>query len=305
MPEALRTLYYYLTFACNLRCRHCYVSDRLGDGEHAAVPLVLGRLAWAYAQGARQVVFLGGEPTLHPAYGDLLQAAGRIGYQRLVVDTNGAAGDPLPEHFDLHDRLSIRFGFESIDEEGDLLRGPGVFQQALRCLRRAVAKGVRTEVTYTLHARNAVNLDRVVDLFANEGVQELNFHFASLAGNGSTPSWLELDPAMILQVQQELAFLCRSGPIPLRYPRLLVPRGEWVAQLEEGMNCRRAHDQVLLILPQGEVYHCPLEIMGGEAKPFSAEEYRSSGCPLAWRLLPRGVPDGYRMSCISWKEGPA
>jgi hypothetical protein len=63
------------------------------------------------------------------------------------------------------------------------------------------------------------------------------------------------------------------------------------------------HPKVLLIFPQGETRRCPLEITAGLVPQLeTADAESSAGCPLSWRLLPDGVPEGYVMTCISWKS---
>lgn len=294
-------IYYYLTFACNLRCLHCYVGDRAAAPTYARPAEVAGDLASRYRTGARQVVFLGGEPTLHPSYERILETAHRIGYTQITVDSNGTSRYPLPASA-LAQRVTVRLGFDGLEAEHDRIRGTGAFREAIRCLRRIVADGGQAAVTITLHSGNAGAIEDMVSCFAREGIREINFHFVSLVGNGSAHPWLGLTPALVLSAQEQLAGLRRACPIPLRYPQLLVTREGLAVAVRQGLRCRLDHDGVRLILPDRRVLRCPLELAGPPPDGAAGQApHTFSGCPLGARLLPQGIPDGYAMTCISWK----
>jgi MoaA/NifB/PqqE/SkfB family radical SAM enzyme len=72
-----------VTFACNERCRFCFVSTHLPPPPD---DLVRGAIAAALDRGGR-VVLSGGEPTLHPRLPDLLELA-RRGRHPVELQTN-------------------------------------------------------------------------------------------------------------------------------------------------------------------------------------------------------------------------
>jgi len=298
----LQRIYYYITLACNLRCAHCYVGDHIGEGRHANAETVLRNLAKYRAQGARELVLLGGEPTLHPAYQRIVIESVRLGYSRLVVDTNGCARSPLVHDPRLAGKLTVRLSFEGIGvAQHDAIRGQGAFSQAIVCLRSARAAGIRTEVTFTVHAGNYGRLRDVVDFFAREQIAELNFHFVSVMGKAAERSTLALSGAMVLAVQEQLDHLRTVATLPLRYPRLLVTEEDWQHELKRGLRCRREARNTLLLLPNESTCHCPLQIPARLGSVCGEQSAPTSGCMLVHRLLPAGVPHGYRATCISWK----
>jgi MoaA/NifB/PqqE/SkfB family radical SAM enzyme len=305
ISPGLQVIYYYITFACNLHCVHCYVGENLSPQSHADTEAVARTLRECHANGARKVVFLGGEPTLHPDYADILAAAAETGYRRIIVDTNGLARNPIVDGADDYlDRLAIRLSFDgATPQTHDAIRGPGAFQGALETLQRLISEDVRIEVTLTLNAINISELDRMIDRFLDEGVREFNFHFVSLMGNASAHRWLGLRPEQIIDAQEMLEEFRQQQVATVRYPQLLVPTKELLRHRDQGYICRMSNPQVLLIFPRGETRRCPLEITAGLApQPLTADTESSTGCPLSWRLLPDGVPEGYVMTCISWKS---
>jgi len=304
ISPGLQVIYYYITFACNLRCLHCYVGENLSPQSHANTEAVTRTLRECHANGARKVVFLGGEPTLHPDYVDILAAAAETGYRRIIVDTNGLARNPIVDGTDYLDRLAVRLSFEgATPKTHDAIRGHGAFQGALETLQRLISEDVRVEVTLTLNAINLSELGRMIDRFLDEGVREFNFHFVSLMGNASVHRWLGLRPEQIIDAQELLKDLRRQKVATVRYPQLLVPSEDLERHRDQGCICRMLHPKVLLIFPQGETRRCPLEITAGLVPQLeTANAESSAGCPLWWRLLPDGVPEGYVMTCISWKS---
>src|SRR5713226_7179053 len=88
--EGLNFLWLEITRRCNLTCEHCYASS--GPG----LPLIerMECADWcqvldeARAVGCRRVQFIGGEPTVHPDLGRLLEHATRVGFRHCEVFTN-------------------------------------------------------------------------------------------------------------------------------------------------------------------------------------------------------------------------
>jgi MoaA/NifB/PqqE/SkfB family radical SAM enzyme len=185
--------------------------------------------------GAREVVFLGGEPTLHPDYPQILAAARQAGFDRIVVDSNGTTGDPRPFIEGFTGPVTIRFSFDGTESVHDALRGTGTFQRTLAALRQVIQAGGQVKATITLHAFNIDLIAGMVSFFSDEGIQELNFHFISWMGNARQTPQLGLTSASILKAQEELEIRHRAGLIPLRYPRLLVPESELQPAISQGL----------------------------------------------------------------------
>jgi MoaA/NifB/PqqE/SkfB family radical SAM enzyme len=119
--------------------------------------------------GAREVVFLGGEPTLHPDYPQILAAARQAGFDRIVVDSNGTTGDPRPFIEGFTGPVTIRFSFDGTESVHDALRGTGTFQRTLAALRQVIQAGGQVKATITLHA---FNIDLIAGMAASSAMKE-------------------------------------------------------------------------------------------------------------------------------------
>ena len=81
---------YYLTAACNYKCRFCY-SRCLGKGAKPLTRDESHKLLGVFqAAGCQKVTFGGGEPTLHLYLSEMITTAKRLGMTTSLV-TNGAA----------------------------------------------------------------------------------------------------------------------------------------------------------------------------------------------------------------------
>src|SRR5262249_54008507 len=71
-----------LTERCNLSCIHCYSSARLDAPRTGAMTLSEweATLVWGRRNGFTHLQFIGGEPTLHPDFPDLLTYAASLGF---------------------------------------------------------------------------------------------------------------------------------------------------------------------------------------------------------------------------------
>ncbi|MGO8791620.1 MAG: radical SAM protein [Terriglobia bacterium] len=303
----LQEIFYYITLVCNLNCRHCYVGTNLAPNTHGDPDLVKRTLARCRLAGATKVTFLGGEPTLHPAYDHLIGEAWDLGFQKIIVDTSGVGRYPVPPNTQVHSRLTMRFSFEGVREAThDAIRGSGNFDRALSCLRRVVNQGITTEITYTINSANYVEVAQAIRFFMAEGISEMNFHFFSATGNGRLAPELALDAGMVMQAQELLNELAEKTKAPIRYPRLLVKKYDLDREIAKGCGCRIVEDKVFLIFPSGETLRCPLEITGTLTHDTSLRDRSSfQGCPLSSKLFLSGVPSAYAMTCISWKNHSA
>src|SRR5579863_2189315 len=84
-----RNVYLYITERCQLRCKHCYMGDRLDRGLKMPWEEIVKTLTTWREMGGSKLTILGGEPTLHPDFIDVIRVAHRLGYEHVITTTNG------------------------------------------------------------------------------------------------------------------------------------------------------------------------------------------------------------------------
>ncbi|MFH1982343.1 MAG: radical SAM protein [Pseudomonadota bacterium] len=256
-------VFFHILTQCNLSCRHCYINP----AQHGRAMLSLGTIdawlaAFAKPQGRANVIFLGGEPTLHPDLAEAVRMARRHGYGSITVDTNG---------YLLHDFIHrvtpaevdfISFSLDGPDPEtNDATRGKGVFDACVRGIRDAVALGFRTSVISTVSRANIAALPRMPALLASLGVMRFFIQVIGLRGASSDagPAAPGAVNAAGLQVTRQawqravppVAAAAAGLGLTVTYPKVYLDTGEL-------FECAGNVADNVFIFPNGRVYRCPL-----------------------------------------------
>lgn len=96
-----------LTHACNRRCKFC-IDYRLGDDAWLSHEALVRALDWAKANGVREVLFIGGEPTLHPQFRLFCEEAKARDFE-LIVTTNLQDTEIVKANLDLVDSWNFSY----------------------------------------------------------------------------------------------------------------------------------------------------------------------------------------------------
>ncbi len=249
-----RNIFFHILTACNLSCRHCYINT----GQHGTNTLARGTIAnWLklFHDPAKSgnLIFLGGEPTLHPDLPFAVQTARDLGYQSITIDTNGFL------HHDLLHRLAPQDAVLSFSLDGptpevnDPLRGSGVFDICTKNIRRAVTKNFETSLIYTVSAKNISHLYKMPELVQGLGVKHFFIQIIGLRGNSaiSPANEMQITPEAWLKTVPSVAKQAAELGLHVIYPKVfLEPREPFV--------CAGEHAENFFIFPNGRVYICPL-----------------------------------------------
>ncbi len=252
-----RNIFLHLLTACNLSCSHCYINPR----EHGSSMLTKEQIkAWIrlFQDPAKQsnIVFLGGEPTMHPdlVYG--IEVAKSLGFA-VTVDTNGFLFHDFlnrvnPDHLDY-----LSFSLDGPDPQtNDPIRGEGVFEVCTNNLRKAAARGINTSLIYTVSTRNIDGLERMTPLLAELGVKRFFIQVIGLRGKSAAESVtinkpLQVEPGTWLDIVPRVAEAAAEKGITVIYPKVFLDK-------EEEFQCAGNVAENFFIFPNGRVYQCPL-----------------------------------------------
>ncbi len=133
-----------LTGKCQLACMHCYAQSG-PDGSHGPMTLIdwKGVIGQAKALGVRGIQFIGGEPTMHPGFVDLLQYAIDAGHG-VEVYSNLVHVDEDLWPLLACERVSIATSYYSPSqrEHGQITRRPRALARTRNNIARAVGLGI-------------------------------------------------------------------------------------------------------------------------------------------------------------------
>ena len=137
----------------------------------------------------------------------------------------------------------------------DPLRGVGVFATCVDNLKRAVAKGFRVSVIYTVSSRNIDHLERMVPLLAELGVKRFFIQVIGLRGKSaiSDPKMenLQVNREQWLAIVPAVARQAAAKGIHVTYPKVFLAP-------DEKFECAGRVAENYFIFPNGRIYQCPL-----------------------------------------------
>jgi len=253
-------LFFHILTRCNLKCRHCYINP----AQHGDVVLPLTTIkAWLDAFGpdseSKNLIFLGGEPTLHPDLPAAVKHARGLGFASITIDTNG---------YLFHDILSkvtpeeVDYFSFSLDGAtpgtNDRIRGSGCHAACLDGIRRAVAAGFTTSLIYTVSRSNIHELMMMPDLLAQLGVARffiqvigLRGKSASAPGAGDALKSPQVSKSQWMDTVIRAARRIADRGITVTYPKVFL-------NPEEKFECAGLVAENYFVFPNGRVYRCPL-----------------------------------------------
>jgi radical SAM protein with 4Fe4S-binding SPASM domain len=173
-----------ITRQCNLRCKHCYVSagfPRSDELPNAAIHEIIDDLA---DMGVWAVAITGGEPTLHPAFADIVIHA----HERdllVGVATNGMfLTEKLLERIP---REGVIISVSIDDLHSDRPTEDNEFLRAASGLELSQSMGFLTNIMTNTHHRNINKLGSLMDWAEQRGISIRSVPFTPLGRGKSHP----------------------------------------------------------------------------------------------------------------------
>ncbi len=183
-----------VTGACNLKCRHCFMSAPHAKHGSPSFEQLRGIAEQLAECGVFHVSLTGGEPLIRE---DLFKLIDLLTEREIAVDTIYTNGWLLDGRFlDKLEKRKLHPSFQlSFDGVGrhDLLRGvPGAEERALNALKLLQERGIFTTVSMCLHRGNRDTLRDTVKLLASLGVKSLKCASAFELGEWMQPEVMDL-----------------------------------------------------------------------------------------------------------------
>ncbi|MEW6259011.1 MAG: radical SAM protein [Thermodesulfobacteriota bacterium] len=247
-------VFFHILTACNLSCKHCYINP----SAHGTRTLPIETIrAWIDLFAARKpsanIIFLGGEPTLHPDLSHAVRHARQRGYQSITIDTNGFLFHDILDKISPDEVDAISFSLDGAEARtNDRLRGKGCFDAVIQGIRKAVAAGFGISVIFTVSSANIHELPRMPALLQSLGVHRFFIQVVGLRGQSASKTetgqteasvWLDNVP----RVAEEAA----ERGITVTYPKVYL-------EPDETFECAGKVADNAFIFPNGRVYRCPL-----------------------------------------------
>jgi MoaA/NifB/PqqE/SkfB family radical SAM enzyme len=248
----------YITAQCNRRCTYCFMPpDFFSSGMRMSVGSFSGVVGWSQRHGVREITLLGGEPSLHPSFADMVRLASGRGMDVRVV-TNGARRFRRLLEEGLVDPVNlsrVAVSMDTLDEElQDKLRGRGALRDAVATIEFLRERGVPFDVNVTAVRAVLDGVGALIDHACQAGCRRVNVHWPSAMGIGrgldadqipDRGEWEELVRWVGSRTEQRPDFF-------VEIERGFLTDGEWLT------GCALTDLSNLQILPDGRAYRCGL-----------------------------------------------
>jgi len=253
-------VFFHILTRCNLRCRYCYINPR----EHGQKTLPIECIEkWLLEvigkKRSANVIFLGGEPTLHPDLPRAVKKARSLGYRSITIDTNGYLFNDILTKISPAELDFLSFSLDGATKKtNDRIRGRGSFDACVKGIRQAVSIGFNTSLIFTVSSENIHELALMTPFLEDLGIDRFFIQTIGLRGNSarqgknkigseklqvSKKKWLDLIP--------EVARNASDRGIITTYPKVYL-------NLKEKFECAGLVADNYFIFPNGRVYRCPL-----------------------------------------------
>lgn len=269
-------IYWYVTFRCNLACKHCWVnsSPTVDTSTDLTTEQMLAAVDRVAEFNPNRVVFTGGEPFVRKDFPQVLRRLNekRIGY---TIETNAMLITPEMAQIvrDARDQGIQSWCAVSLDggtaEAHDWQRGKNSFDLTVRGIKRLVDAGVPVSVQCVINQRNVDTLQELGRKMAEVGVYHLSFVFSNPVGRA-----IEYFDQLALPLEvhnrafENIADVIKlfPGQVTVKVPPATIPphmlerlvppvAGDFDSQVKNTTSCAFP---LLGILPDGQVTICAL-----------------------------------------------
>ena len=248
-------IFFHILTRCNLNCRHCYINPAQHGSNTLPYETIEKWLPTFISDGKEiNVVFLGGEPSLHPELSLCIKKARALGYRSVTVDTNGYLFNDIIAKVTPQEVDYFSFSLDGATEDtNDRIRGRGSFRQCLAGIGQAVSRGFKTSLIYTVSRNNIAELENMPRLLHELGIDRFFIQVIGIRGKAAqrTPQKMQVGRDEWLGVVPEAARAAAALGITATYPKVYLSPAE-------PFECAGRVADNYFIFPNGRVYRCPL-----------------------------------------------
>lgn len=258
-------IYWELTRACELACRHCRAEAipwrdprELSTAEGLAL---LDRLA-AFGPPLPHLVLTGGDPLQRPDLFDLIAAARERGFSvALTPSGTYALTEAVIRRLQAAGVWMLALSLDGATAEGhDALRGvPGSFEATVRAARWARAAGLPVQINTLVCAETVGDLPAMVDRLIELGVARWSLFFLVPTGRGRvlreiSPEESERLMHWLLDLAPQVPFSIKTTEAP-HYRRVAVQRNgkDVPVEIRRGFGVRDGNG-IMFVSHIGEIY---------------------------------------------------
>ncbi|MBW2654827.1 MAG: radical SAM protein [Deltaproteobacteria bacterium] len=247
-------LFFHILTKCNLSCTHCYINKN----QHGANTLDIETIQnWLtlFSKKARQtnIIFLGGEPTLHPDLYLAVKEANRLGFKSITIDTNGYLFHDILDKISCDDIDFLSFSLDGATRKtNDAIRGKGSYDKVMEGIQKALSKNFSCSMIYTVSDMNIHELELMPNIVKHLGIKRFFIQVIGMRGKSSEPNGKhQVSKETWLSTIPKVAEAIADHGIIVTYPKVFLAKNEI-------FQCAGNVADNYFIFPNGRVYQCPI-----------------------------------------------
>jgi radical SAM protein with 4Fe4S-binding SPASM domain len=181
-----------LTWACNLRCIHCYLSDNDKNRYRNITNLdILSLEDWkkiidqAKSMNVPKLSILGGEPMLSKFFFDISKYAHEKGF-RIYTTTNATLIDKsIAKKFKQSGYNDVDVSLDGAEQnEHEILRGEKTFAKTIEGIKNLIDADINVKIACIIHKKNYNNILKLFNLCKKLNVKHIYLNSLLPGGEG-------------------------------------------------------------------------------------------------------------------------
>jgi SynChlorMet cassette radical SAM/SPASM protein ScmF len=242
----LRSIYFYLTEGCNLRCRHCWIAPKYQSEESEGIFLDKALFESIIEQGKElglsNVKLTGGEPLIHPQFEELIDIIQKEN-PGFSMETNGVLiTKELAKRIQQIENPFVAVSLDATEPEThEWIRGvEGCFEKTVKGIQNLVDAGIRTQVIMTLMKINRDQIEKMIRFCESLGVNSLKINITQPVVRGKSLHEQEqvLQIGELIQIGRWVETeLCKQTNLNLYYSHPVAFRPLSRIYGEKGVGC--------------------------------------------------------------------
>jgi len=247
-------LFFHLLTRCNLSCSHCYINpDQHGKNTLPIDTIQRWLVLFAKKASQTNLIFLGGEPTLHRDLPAAVKEAKRLGFHSITIDTNGFLFHDILKKITPAEVDVISFSLDgATSATNDAIRGKGSYDAVISGIHRARKKGFACSMIYTVSDKNLHELSQMPELVSSLDIDRFFIQVIGMRGKSAgAGKKTQVSKDLWLSVIPEVARTIAQTGVIVTYPKVFLDP-------EETFACAGIVADNYFVFPNGRVYRCPL-----------------------------------------------
>lgn len=196
LPQKPNKITFLQTMNCNLRCKHCCVSemsiDSLKSMSLEDAKEALRRSSRIMYEGKKGLSFLGGEPLCGDRFIELLDFAHDLGFE-IGLSTNGVLIDDVFAKAAKRNSVNIQISLDGTNKEShEYVRGKGTWEKAINAIDILNKYNVDIQTNLVYHTKNIDQLEEYFDFALEKNINKVRL--ISLMNMGRAVNNFEIFP---------------------------------------------------------------------------------------------------------------